>query len=403
MTDAPFDTLSPRVAALRPSATMAISARAGAMQREGRDVIALSAGEPDFPTPAPIVEAAHQALRDERFGYTPSAGLPELREAVAQKLRDENGLDVQAGDVVCSNGAKQSVAQALLAVCGPGDEVVVPAPYWVSYPEMARLAGAEPVAVAAGAEAGYKMTPDQLEAAITPGTRALVLNSPSNPTGAVYTAAELGALADVVRRHPRVLVVSDEIYEYVTFGVEAVSFGSLDGMAERTATVNGFSKAYAMTGWRLGYLAAPAWWSGATAKVQSQLTSGPSSITQYAALAAFSMGREPIDAMVEAFRQRRDVVLGRLRAIDGLRCPEPDGAFYLFPDVSAFYGRRTPAGAEVAGSVDLCQYLLEEHEVALVPGEAFGADAGVRLSYATDLGSLVRACDRIEAGLAALR
>jgi aspartate/methionine/tyrosine aminotransferase len=401
--DAPtLDALSPRVAAMRPSATLAISGRAKAMRREGRDVIALSAGEPDFPTPAPIVEAAHQALRDGRFGYTPNPGIPELREAIARKLRDENGLDVGPEQVLCSNGAKQSVAQALVAVCRPGDEVVVPAPYWVSYPEMVRLAGAEPVAVVAGAEAGYKVTPERLDAAITERTRAVILNSPSNPTGAVYTPDELEALAAVLRRHPGVLVVSDEIYEYVVFGARFVSFAALDGMAVRTATVNGFSKGFAMTGWRLGYLAGPAWLVQAAAKVQSQFTSGPNAVTQYAAVPAYSMDRQPVREMVAAFRERRDAVLDRLRAVEGVTCPTPDGAFYLFPDVSAFYGRRTPGGAEIGGSVDLCSYLLDEHEVALVPGEAFGADAGVRLSYATGMDALMRACSRIEAGLAAL-
>lgn len=398
-----LDTLSPRVAAMQPSATLAISGRAAALRREGRDVIALSAGEPDFPTPAPIVEAAHQALRDERFGYTPNPGIPELREAIAEKLRTENGLGVEAAHVVCSNGAKQSVAQAVLAICQPGDEVVIPAPYWVSYPEMARLAGATPVPVLATSDADYKLTPDQLAGAITERTRVLILNSPSNPTGAVYTPDELEGIAAVLREHPHVAVVSDEIYEHVIFDATFASFAALDGMAERTCTVNGFSKAFAMTGWRLGYLAAPAWWGGAVSKIQSQLTSGPSSITQYASLAAFGLGPEVLGEMVGAFRERRDAVLARLRAIDGVTCPTPEGAFYLFPDVSALYGRRTPEGGEVAGSVDLCTYLLEARDVALVPGEAFGNDAGVRISYATDLDTLMKACDRIEAGVAALR
>ena len=397
-----LDALSPRVEAMQPSATLAISARAATLARQGRDVIALSAGEPDFATPAPIVEAAHQALRDERFAYTPNTGLPELREAIAHKLTLENGLHTCAAEIVCSNGAKQSVAQALLAVCRPGDEVLIPAPYWVSYPEMARLAGAEPVAIPAAAAADYKITPGQLADAITDRTRALILCSPSNPTGAVYTADELEALAAVLREHPGIVVVSDEIYEYVVFDAEHVSFGTLDGMGPRTATVNGFSKAYAMTGWRLGYLAAPGWWADAVAKIQSQLTSGPSSITQYASLAAFSMGKEPVRAMVAAFRERRDAVLARLHALDGVACPTPQGAFYLFPDVSALYGRQTPDGETIRGSVDLCGYLLDGHDVALVPGAAFGSDAGVRLSYATDLDTLLRACDRIEAGLAAL-
>ena len=398
-----LDALSPRVEALQPSATMAISARAAALRREGRDVIALSAGEPDFDTPAPIVEAAHQALRDGHFGYTASSGMPELREAIATKLKLENGVETCAAEIVCSNGAKQSVAQALLAICRPGDEVIVPAPYWVSYPEMARLAGAEPVAAAATAEADYKLTPEQLEAAMSERTRALILNSPSNPTGAVYTPDELEALAAVLRRHEHVAVVSDEIYEHVVFDADFASFATLDGMAGRTCTVNGFSKGFAMTGWRLGYLAAPPWWSGAVAKIQSQLTSGPSSITQHAALAAFTMGKGAIQEMVSAFRERRDAVLARLRAIGGVTCPTPEGAFYLFPDVSALYGRTAPDGTEITGSVALCTYLLDAHDLALVPGEAFGSDAGVRLSYATDLDTLMRACDRFEAGVAALR
>ncbi|MEM1116233.1 MAG: pyridoxal phosphate-dependent aminotransferase [Bacteroidota bacterium] len=398
-----LDALSPRVEAMQPSATLAISGRAAAMRREGRDVIALSAGEPDFPTPAPIVEAAHQALRDERFHYTPNPGIPELRDAIAQKLRDENGLAVEAADVLCSNGAKQSVAQTIVALCRPGDEVVIPAPYWVSYPEMVRLAGGVPVAVEASAEADYKITPAQLDAAISERTRALVLCSPSNPTGAVYAPDELEALAAVLRRHPHVVVVSDEIYEYVLFDADFRSFGTFDGMADRTVTINGFSKGFAMTGWRLGYLAGPSWLVKAASKIQSQFTSGPSAITQYASLAAFTMGKEPIREMVAAFRARRDAVLARLGAIDGVSVPTPQGAFYLFPDVSVFYGRTTPGGTEVGGSIDLCTYLLEEQEVALVPGAAFGADAGLRISYATDLDTLMRACDRIEAGLGALR
>ena len=399
-----LDALHPFVAAVQPSATLAVSAQAKALRRAGRDVLELSAGEPDFPTPAPIVEAAHRALDSgTAFCYTPNAGLPELREAIADKLRRENGLDVTAAHVVCSNGAKQSVAQAVLATCAPGDEVLIPAPYWVSYPEMARLAGAVPVTVATTAEAGYKMTPEQLDAALTPRTRALLFNSPSNPTGAVYTRDEMEALAEVLRRHPDVLVVSDEIYEYVVFDAEHVAFASLDGMADRTVTVNGFSKSYAMTGWRLGYLAGPPWLVAAVDSLQSHLTSGPNHLTQRAALAAFEMGDAPVRTMVSAFRARRDAVLDRLDAIDGLACPTPEGAFYLFPDVSALFGRTTPAGVVVADSLSLCAYLLDAEGVALVPGEAFGDPRGARLSYATDMDTLMAACDRIERAVGALR
>jgi aspartate/methionine/tyrosine aminotransferase len=401
-TERAFDTLNPFVASMRPSATLAISARAKAMRRAGADVIELSAGEPDFPTPGPIVEAAHQALRDGLFYYTPNAGTPELREAIARKLCDENGLDVTAAGVICSNGAKQSVAQAILAACGPGDEVVIPAPYWVSYPEMARLAGATPVTVTAESADGYVLRPEALEAALTERSRAFVLNSPSNPTGAVYSRDQMEGLAAVLRRFPHVLVVSDEIYEDVVFDAEQVSFGTLDGMADRTVTVNGFSKGYAMTGWRLGYLAGPPWLVEAVDTLQSQLTSGPSTVTQAAALVALSLGPETIEAMVAAFRERRDAVLERLRAIEGVECPTPQGAFYLFPDVSGLFGRVAPDGTVIADSLGLCRYLLDDHLVALVPGEAFGDPKGVRLSYATGMDTLMTAMDRIEAGLAAL-
>ena len=399
----PVHELNPNVAAVRPSETLAIMARAKALLREGRDVVALSAGEPDFDTPAPIVEAAHQALREGFTHYTPNAGIPELREAVAEKLRRENGLDVDAAQVLCSNGAKQSVAQVVLALCRPGDEVLIPAPYWVSYPEMARLAGAVPVALETGPETEYKVTPEQLDDALTERTRLLIFNSPSNPTGAVYTPEEVEALAAVLRRHEHVFVVSDEIYEHVLFDARHVSPGALDGMGERTVTVNGFSKAYAMTGWRLGYCAGPAWIVDAAAKVQSQLTSAPSSISQKAGVAALAMSPEPVARMVEAFRRRRDVMLERVRQWPGVVCPKPEGAFYLFPDVSAYFGRATPSGTVIEGSEALCAYLLEEHGVALVPGSAFGADYGVRLSYAASMDDLVKAADRIEAGLAALR
>ncbi|MFN3595749.1 MAG: pyridoxal phosphate-dependent aminotransferase [Rubricoccaceae bacterium] len=403
--DAPALTaLSPRVEAMQPSATLAVSARAKALRRDGRDVIELSAGEPDFPTPAPIVAAAHQALRDERFYYTANAGLPELREAIAEKLRRENGLaHVTAAHVVCSNGAKQSVAQTLLAACRPGDEVVFAAPYWVSYPEMARFAGADPVAVPTRAADGYRMTPEALRAALSPRTRVVLLNSPSNPTGAVYPPDELEALAGVLRDFPDVLVVSDEIYEYVLFDAEHRAFASLDGMAGRTVTINGFSKGYAMTGWRLGYLAGPEWLARAVDKIQSQLTSAPNTIAQVAALAAFEMGHEPVRDMVRAFRERRDAALAALETMPGLVCPKPEGAFYLFPDVSALYGRRAPSGEVIGGSIALCTYLLDAAEVALVPGEAFGDDAGVRLSYATGMDALAEALRRIAGALGALR
>ncbi|GIV59661.1 pyridoxal phosphate-dependent aminotransferase [Rhodocaloribacter litoris] len=394
---------NPNVAAMQPSATLAMTARAKERRRAGHPVVSLSAGEPDFDTPAPIREAAIEAIREGFTHYTMNAGMPELREAICEKLRRDNGLDYTPEQILCSNGAKQSVALAILVLCRPGDEVLIPAPYWVSYPEMVRLAGAEPVVVPTSVEHDYRLTPEALEAALTERTRLLILNSPSNPTGSVYTPAELEALADVLRRHEQVFVLSDEIYEYILYDAAHVAFASLPGMKERTITVNGFSKGYAMTGWRLGYLAAEAPIVKAAGKVQGQLTSAPCSITQKAGIAALAMGMEPIRDMVAAFRHRRDYVLERLQALDGVVCPRPEGAFYVFPDVSAYYGRTAPDGRVVAGSEDLCFYLLEAHDVALVPGHAFGAPDGVRLSYAASMDDLSTALDRIEAGLAALR
>ncbi len=394
--------LNPRVAAMQPSATLAMSARAKALKQEGRPVIALSAGEPDFDTPAPIRAAGIRAIEEGHTHYTANPGTLELREAIAAKLRHDNGLAYEPAEIVCSNGAKQSVAQAVFVLCRPGDEVVIPAPYWVSYPEMARLAGAESVVVETAPGQGYKMGPEDLEAALTERSRVLLLNSPSNPTGAVYDRAELEALAEVLRAHEDVVVVSDEIYERVLYDAEHVSFASLGGMRERTVTVNGFSKAYAMTGWRLGYLAAPPWIADAVEKMQSQLTSAPSAITQRAGVAALAMDGEPVRQMVRAFRERRAFVLAALARMPGVACPTPEGAFYVFPDVSAYFGTEAPSGRAVETSEDLCFYLLEEHDVALVPGSAFGAPYGVRISYAASGADLRAAMRRIAAGLAAL-
>ncbi len=394
--------LNPRVEAMKPSATLAMSARAKALKREGRPVIALSAGEPDFDTPEPIRAAGIRAIEEGHTHYTANPGTPELREALARKFRDDNGLTYEPSDIVCSNGAKQSVAQSVFVLCRPGDEVVIPAPYWVSYPEMARLAGAEPVVVETSAERDYKMQPEDLEAALTDRSRVLLLNSPSNPTGAVYARDELEAFAEVLRGYEDVVVVSDEIYEHVLYDAEHVSFAALPGMKERTVTVNGFSKAYAMTGWRLGYLAAPSWIASAAAKMQSQLTSAPSSITQQAGIAALEMDPEPVRQMVRAFRERRAFVLDALTKIPGIECPKPEGAFYLFPDIAHYLGTASPSGRAIETSTDLCFYLLEEYDVALVPGDAFGAPSGVRISYAASSGDLRTAMQRIETGLAAL-
>jgi len=387
---------------MQPSATLAMSARARARQAAGHPVISLSAGEPDFDTPAEAAEAAIDAIRAGFTHYTDNKGTLELREAICEKLRRDNGLDYEADRIVCSNGAKQSVAQAVSVLCGPGDEVVIPAPYWVSYPEMVRFAGAEPVVAPTGVEDAYLLSPAKLEAALPPSSRMLILCSPSNPTGSVYSREQLEGLVEVLRRYPDVSVLSDEIYEKIVYDVEHVPIASFPGMKERSITVGGFSKAWAMTGWRLGYLAAEPAVVGAVAKLQSQFTSGPSSISQKAGVAALGMDAGPITAMVDAFRERRDAMLAALAEIDGLRCPVPDGAFYLFPDVAPYLGARTPDGEVIEDTEDLCVYVLEHHDVALVPGHAFGGPTGVRMSYAASMDDLTEAGRRLQRAFASL-
>ena len=393
---------NPRVASMHPSATLAMSGRAKVLKRQGAPVIALSAGEPDFGTPAPIAQAGIQAIREGFTRYTQNAGMPELREAICAKLQRDNGLAYGPGQILCSNGAKQSVALAVAVLCAEGDEVLIPAPHWVSYPELTRFAGATPVIIPTGVDTQYRLTPDRLEAAITDRTRLIILCSPSNPTGSVYSEAELEALAAVLRRHEQIFVVSDEIYEHVIYEATHVPFASLEGMLERTVTVNGFSKCYAMTGWRLGYMAGPPAVVQQAAKLQGQFTSAPSSISQRAGMAALGMDMEPVRTMVAAFRERRDYALARLRAIAGFTCPKPEGAFYLFPQVSSYFGRRAPSGRVISDSQALCFYLLEECHVALVPGSAFGDPNGIRLSYAASMDHIKTALDHIETGLAAL-
>lgn len=387
---------------MQPSATLAMTAAADARKRAGHPVVSLSAGEPDFATPEPIAEAGIRAIREGHTYYTPNAGYPELREAIAAKLQRENGLAYRPEQILCSNGAKQSVAQAVLALVRDGDEVLIPAPYWVSYPEMVRLAGGAPVVVPTTVESDYLLSPQQLEAAITEKTRLLILCSPSNPTGGVYTPEMLAALVEVLRRHPQIYIISDEIYEHIVYDVPHVSLASFDGMKERTVTVNGFSKAYAMTGWRLGYLAAELPIVKAAATLQSQLTSAPSTITQVAGIAALNMDIAIVHEMVKSFRARRDLVLDRLSAIEGVICPRPEGAFYLFPDIGAWLGSRTPEGAVIKDSQDLCLYILNQHDVAMVPGQAFGGPTGIRLSYAASEVELLTACDRLETAFSQL-
>ncbi|CAG9463580.1 unnamed protein product [Pedinophyceae sp. YPF-701] len=402
--------LNPRLALVQPSKTMALTDLARRLKEEGKDVIALAAGEPDFDTPEAISAAGIAAIKEGYTRYTPNAGTTELLLAIAEKLEQENGISYDPmTEIVVSNGAKQSVWQGVFATVAEGDEVIIPAPYWVSYPEMARLSGAKPVIVDTTAEEDYLLTPEKLRAVLTPQSRLLILCTPSNPSGMVYTRAQLEALADVIREHPRLLVLSDEIYEYIVYEpAEHHSFASLPGMWERTLTVNGFSKAYAMTGWRLGYIAAPRPFARACAIIQSQSTSGASSVAQRAAMAAFQFGPrggEEVAAMRDAFRKRRDYVVSRLQAIPGVNLPVPQGAFYALPDLSAFFGPGCTAdGFGAVPDCDaLCRYILQDSLLALVPGDAFGSNSTVRISYAASLGMIEKAMDRLEAALAKIQ
>jgi bifunctional aspartate aminotransferase and glutamate/aspartate-prephenate aminotransferase len=394
-------TLNPRVAALKPSKTMALTDLATSLKEKGVDIIGLAAGEPDFDTPAPIIEAGIDALRKGITRYTPNTGTSALRQAICTKLESENGLKYAPNEIVVSNGAKQSIWQALLATCSEGDEVIIPAPYWVSYPEMARLAGATPVIVDTTSQDGFLMSPEKLEAALTPRSRLLILCTPSNPSGAVYPLETLEALAKVVAKHPRLLVLSDEIYEYIVYPpAKHHSFGTLPDMFHRTLTVNGFSKAFAMTGWRLGYLAAPKHFATAAGVVQSQSTSGASSIAQHAALAALGMGNHGgplVQDMIDSFKERREYVVKRFREIPGVVLAEPEGAFYALPDVADLIG--PGSNAKDFGPVEdvdaMARYLVERANVALVPGDAFGAPTCIRVSYAASMETLEKALDRI--------
>ena len=397
-----FETVNPRIAALRSSATMAFSAKAKELAREGHPVIALSAGEPDFPTPHSISEAGKAAISDGHTTYTSNPGLIELRTAIAAKLKRDNGLEYSPSQILCSNGAKQSVAQSIAVLCSPGEEVIIPAPYWVSYPEMVVLAGGVPVTLPTLAENDYKISPQQLRESITGKSRVLILCSPSNPTGAVYSPQELSDLVDVLKDHPKIAVVSDEIYEYVTYDSEHKSIASFEGMIGRTVTINGFSKAYAMTGWRLGYMAGPDFVIKNASKLQSQFTSAPSNITQRAGLAALKMDKKELQPMIDEFQKRRDYAVDTLNSIEGVHCPKPDGAFYVFPELASYFGKTSSSGRLIKNSEDMCYYLLEEWHVALVPGSAFGAPKGVRLSYAVAMEDIVTALERIQNALADL-
>lgn len=390
--------LSQRAAAMTPSPTLAMDAKAKALRRQGIDVIGFSVGEPDFDTPAHIREATVAALEQGHTRYTPAGGIPELKEAIQEKLARVNGMQFGLDQIVVSVGAKHALYNAFQVLLDPGDEVVIPAPFWVSYADQVRLAGGTPVIVPTAEETGFKLTAEQLRAHLTPRTRALVLNSPSNPTGAVYSRDELAALAEVVLSHPECLIVADEIYEpFVYDGHQHVSIGSLSPeVLARTLVVNGVSKMYAMTGFRIGYAAGPKELVQAMTDLQSQSTSNPTSISQWAAVAALRGSQEPVQQMVAAFRERRELMLQGLRALPGVTCREPEGAFYLFPRVDAVFGRRH-GDTVIQNSGDLAMALLNEARVAVVPGAAFGAEGYLRLSYAASTSQIQAGLQRLAA------
>ncbi|MDM9584602.1 pyridoxal phosphate-dependent aminotransferase [Nostoc sp. GT001] len=379
--------LAARVSQVTPSLTLAIAAKAKALKAEGIDVCSFSAGEPDFDTPAHIKAAAVKALDEGKTKYGAAAGEPKLREAIAHKLKNDNGLDYKSENVIVTNGGKHSLYNLMVALIDPGDEVIIPAPYWLSYPEMVTLVGGVSVIVPTNATTGYKITPEQLRKAITPKTKLFILNSPSNPTGMVYTPDEIKALAQVVV-DADIFVVSDEIYEKILYdGAEHISIGSLGKeIFDRTLISNGFAKAYSMTGWRLGYLAGPVEIIKAASSIQGHSTSNVCTFAQYGAIAALQSSQDCVEEMRQAFAKRRQVMLDRLNAIPGLSTAKPDGAFYLFPDISK-------TGLK---SLEFCDALLEQHQVAVIPGIAFGADNNIRLSYATDMATIEKGMDRLE-------
>lgn len=394
--------VSARLAALSPSQTLAMSQKSSELRAQGIDVINLSVGEPDFNTPDHIKLAAKKAIDDNFSFYSPVPGYMDLRKAICAKLKNENGLEFTPEQIVVSTGAKQALCNAILAIINPGDEVIIPAPYWVSYVEMVKLAEGKNVIVEAGIEQDFKITPEQLEAAITPKTRMLVLCSPSNPTGSVYSHDELQALAKVLERYPDVIVLADEIYEHINYVGAHQSMAQFPELDGRVIIINGVSKAYAMTGWRIGFLAAPLWIAKACNKLQGQYTSGASSIAQKAAVAAFSGDQSCVEEMRKAFERRRDLIFGLVSEIPGMKVNKPHGAFYLFPDVSSYFGKSYET-YKIATSSDLAMFLLEVAHVASVAGDAFGSPSCLRFSYATSDKNLIEAMGRVRRALELLK
>ena len=394
--------LSERLNRLAPSATLAMSQKSSEMKAQGIDVINLSVGEPDFNTPDHIKTAAKEAIDENYSKYSPVPGYPDLRKAIVEKLHRENQLDYEVAEILVSNGAKQSVCNTLMALVDEGDEVIIPAPYWVSYPQMVKLAGGNPTIVKTGFAQEFKISPEQLEAAITPKTKVIILCSPSNPTGSVYSQSELEGLAHVILKHEDLYVIADEIYEHINYVGKHESIAQFPGMKERTIIVNGISKAYAMTGWRIGYIAAPEWIVKGCNKLQGQYTSGPCSISQRAAIAAYTQSQACVEEMRQAFQRRRDLIVKLAKDIHGLEVIEPKGAFYLFPKCNYFFGKSTD-GYYIKNSTDLSMYLLEKAHVATVGGDAFGEPNCLRMSYATSDENIHEALRRIKNALEQLQ
>ena len=394
--------LSERLRRLAPSATLAMSQKSSEMKAQGIDVINMSVGEPDFNTPDDIKIAAKQAVDENYSKYSPVPGYMGLRKAISDKLKRENGLDYSTSEILVTNGGKQSVCNSILALVNPGEEVIIPAPYWVSYPQMVKLAGGVPVIVNAGFEQNFKINAAQLEAAITPKTKMLIICSPSNPTGSVYSKAELEALADVVKKHEDMFVLSDEIYEHIIYIGKHESIAQFPGMKERTIVTNGVSKAYAMTGWRIGFTAAPEWIIKGCNKLQGQYTSGACSVSQKAAEAAYTVDQGCVEQMRKAFEHRRNLIVELTKNIDGLEVNMPEGAFYIFPKCSSFFGKSN-GELKINNSIDFAMYLLNVAHVASVSGEAFGDPECFRMSYATSEENIRKAMDRIKNALSKLK
>ena len=393
--------LAKRLDRIAESQTIRMAALGRELKAKGLDIIDFSIGEPDFVTPDHIRDAGKKAIEDGYTHYTPVAGYPELRQAISEKLKRDNGLEYSPAQIVTSTGAKHSLANVIMSVVDPGDEVLVPTPYWVTYSELVRFVQGKVVFIRGSFDNGYKITPEQLEAAITPKTKLFIFSSPCNPSGSVYSREELSALAEVFRAHPRVVIISDEIYEYINYRGDHASIASFDFLKDQVVVINGLSKGYAMTGWRLGYIAAPLALAKACEKLQGQVTSGTCSITQRAAIEALRGDIGPSKAMVAEFRKRRDFILGALADIPGLRIQEPDGAFYVFPDVSAYFSKHTPEGA-VGNADNLCMYLLEKGLISTVTGSAFGEPDCIRISYATSMEKIAEGMTRLKSALAAL-